>query len=47
MAKRDDPNVIDGFASVQALKRASARKEGGVKAKIHESVDEDAGARQV
>ncbi len=47
MAKRDDPNVIDGFASVQALKRASARKEGGVKAKIHESVDEDAGAAKV
>lgn len=47
MAKRDDPNVIDGFASVQALKRASARKQGGVKVKIHESADEDAGAAKV
>lgn len=39
MASRDDPNVIDGFSSVQAVKRASARRQGA-KAKIHDSADE-------
>lgn len=33
-----DPNVIDGFASVQALKRVSARS--AVKPRVHDSSDE-------
>jgi cytoskeletal protein CcmA (bactofilin family) len=33
MAKRNDPNIIDGFASVQALKHATARKKAGTASK--------------
>lgn len=39
-----DPNVIDGFASVQALKRASARS--AIKPKLHDSTDEPSPAKQ-
>lgn len=39
-----DPNVIDGFASVQALKRASARS--AIKPRVHDSSDEPSPEKQ-